>query len=77
MVEWLKGKVLESEPVAWFAFLVLAVLVVQKVWLGEVITQDWVEWALGVLGLATGAGVVRNSVTSKRTLNKRNLADHG
>lgn len=75
--EWLKGKVLESEPVAWFAVLILVGVAVQKIWLGEAITQDWIEWALGILGLATGASVVRSQVTSKSTLNKGNIEDHG
>ena len=77
MWEHLKGLVLESEPVAWFAALVLLGIAVQKLWLGEAIDQEWVEWALGILGLATGAGVVRNSVTSQATLNKQRLEDHG
>ena len=77
MYEWLKGKVLESEPVVWFTMLILVGVAVQKLWLGEAITNEWVEWALGVLGLATGAGVVRSKVTSAKTLAAREMEDHG
>lgn len=78
LLELLKGKILDSEPVAWLAVAILVAIVVQKVWLGEVITQDWVEWALGIFGLATGAGVVRQSVYSKKTVEgEPYVEDHG
>lgn len=57
-----------SEPVVGIALVLGLVMLVQKLWLGEVITENWVEWVLGLFGLATGAGVLRNSVYSKKTV---------
>lgn len=61
-------KLWRAEPVVILAVLFIVVMLVQKIWLGEVITQDWIEWVLGLFGLATGAGVLRQSVYSKKTI---------
>lgn len=72
-------KLIRSEPVVLVAFLLLVVMLVQKVWLGEVITQDWVEWVLGLFGLATGASFLRKNVYSQKTVEGEPLRmeDHG
>lgn len=72
-------KLLRSEPVVLVALLLLVVMLVQKLWLGEVITQEWVEWVLGLFGLATGARFLRNRVYSQNTVEGEPLRmeDHG
>lgn len=67
----------DSEPVVGIALVLLLVMLVQKVWLGEVITEEWVEWVLGLFGLATGASVLRNQVYSPKTAEGRRMKDHG
>lgn len=72
------SKLWRAEPVVIVALVLLVVMLVQKVWLGEVITQEWVEWVLGLFGLATGAGVLRNTVYSPKTIEgPERLIDHG
>lgn len=72
-------KVLRSEPVVLIAGVLVLVMVVQKLWLGEVITQDWVEWVLGLFGVTAGAHVVRKNVYSKKTVEGEHMRmeDHG
>lgn len=69
-------KLWEGEPVVIVAMLLFVVMLVQKIWLGEVITQEWVEWVLGIAGLATGAGILRNKVFAPDTVReiKQNAA---
>ena len=71
-------KLWRSEPVVGIAVLLVVVMLVQKLWLGEVITQDWVEWVLGLGTLATGATFLRNGVYSKKTIEGEPLgmSDH-
>jgi hypothetical protein len=56
-------KLWNSEPVVLVGILLVIVMVVQKLWLGEVITQDWVTWVLGLFTTATGVIVARSQVT--------------
>lgn len=72
-------KLLRSEPVVVVALLLLVVMLVQKLWLGEVITQEWVEWVLGLFGLATGASFLRRKVYSQNTVEGEpmRMEDHG
>lgn len=67
------NKLWRAEPVVILAIILLVVMLVQKLWLGEAITQEWVEWGLGLFGLATGASILRNSVYSKRTVEGESL----
>lgn len=56
-------KLWNSEPVVLVFVLLVVAMLVQKVWLGEAIDTDWVEWVLGLFGLATGATLVRSKVS--------------
>lgn len=56
-------KLINGEPVVLVALLLVLVMLVQMLWLGEVITKEWVEWVLGLVGVATGASVLRSKVT--------------
>lgn len=62
-----------KEPVVIAVVVLVAVMIVQKVWLGEIITQEWVEWVLGLFGLATGAAALRGTVYSPNTVYERKL----
>lgn len=72
------SRIWRSEPVVLISLVLLLVMLVQKLWLGEAITEGWIEWALGLFGLATGAGVLRNAVYSKKTVEGEPLeaSDH-
>lgn len=67
------NKLWRAEPVVIITVVLLVVMLVQKIWLGEVIDKEWVEWVLGLFGLATGAKVLRGSVYSKRTVEGETL----